>query len=367
MTDKIRVGIVGATVTQGGSGWGANAHVPALRALPDYELKAVCTAHEDTAKASAAAFGIERAFYRFSEMAASPEVDLLVVCVRVPGHRDLVMAGLQAGKAVCCEWPLGRTLAEAEEMAGLARQRSLPTIVGLQARSDPAILYARDLVRAGYIGEVLTASLSTAAQAVLQRGPGRIWQGDRANGANTLTIAGGHAIDALCAVLGEFAEVSARVSTRIPEWRTLEGQPVAVDAPDSINVVGRMVSGAEVSVSVAAVPSNPAGNRLEIYGREGALVVRADGSLNIGPSQVHAGKGKEPMVALPIPDRYRVVSEKTPAGPAYNVAQAYARAADALRGAGSFDVDFALAVQRHKLIDAIERSSATGRSVKVDR
>ena len=57
MTDKIRVGIVGATVTQGGSGWGQNAHVPALKALSHYELKAVCTSHEDTAKASAAAFG----------------------------------------------------------------------------------------------------------------------------------------------------------------------------------------------------------------------------------------------------------------------------------------------------------------------
>ena len=98
MTDRIRVGIVGATVTQGGSGWGANAHVPALKALPDYELKAVCTAHEETAKASAAAFGAARGFDRFSDMAAHPEVDLVVVCVRVPGHRELVMAGLQAGK-----------------------------------------------------------------------------------------------------------------------------------------------------------------------------------------------------------------------------------------------------------------------------
>ena len=44
MPDKIRVGIVGATVTQGGSGWGAHAHVPARKALPGYELKAVCTA-----------------------------------------------------------------------------------------------------------------------------------------------------------------------------------------------------------------------------------------------------------------------------------------------------------------------------------
>ncbi|HEY7366612.1 MAG TPA: Gfo/Idh/MocA family oxidoreductase [Methylomirabilota bacterium] len=366
MTDKIRVGIVGATVTPGGSGWGANAHVPALKALPQYELTAVCTAHEDTAKASAAAFGVERAFHRFTDMAAHPEVDLVAVCVRVPGHRDLVMAGLQAGKSVLCEWPLGRTLAEAEEMAGLASQRSIKTIVGLQARSAPAILYARDLIQGGHIGDVLTANLTCVVQAQLQRGPGRIWQGVRANGANVLTITGGHAIDALCAVLGEFAEVSARVSTRIPEWRTLEGTPVPVDSPDSINVVGRLVSGAEVSVNVAAVPSNPGGNRIEIYGREGALVIRADGSFNTGPSQVHGGKGKEPMASMPVPSKYRVAPEGTPSGPPYNVAQAYARAADALRGRGSFDVDFNLAVRRHTLIDAIERASATGRSVRVD-
>jgi predicted dehydrogenase len=365
MTDKTRVGIVGATVTQGGSGWGAHAHVPALKALPGYELTAVCTSREDTAKASAAAFGAERAFHRFGDMATHPDVDLLVVCVRVPGHKELVMAGLQAGKAVFCEWPLGANLAEAEEMAALARQRSVNTIVGLQARSDPAILYAADLVKQGYVGEVLTASLSTVAQAQLQRGPGRIWQGVRANGANTMTIAGGHAIDALCAVLGEFAEVSARVSTRIPEWRTMEGTPVPVDAPDSINVIGRMASGAEVTVNVAAVPSNPGGNRMEIYGREGALVIRADGSLNIGPSQVHGGKGKEPMAPIPVPAKYKLAPEGTPGGQPYNVAQAYARLADAKRAGRPFDVDFNLAVQRHTLIDAIERSSATGRSVKL--
>src|SRR2546422_9167350 len=174
MTDKMRVGIVGATVTQGGSHWGANAHVPALKALPRYELKAVCTAHEDPAKASAAAFGVERAFHRFSDMAAHPEVDLIVVCVRVPGHRDLVMAGLQAGKPVFCEWPLGANLAEAEDMAGVARQRSLKNIVGPQARSDPPMLYARDLIQQGYIRGVLTAKLNTLAHAPLQPGFGRL-------------------------------------------------------------------------------------------------------------------------------------------------------------------------------------------------
>jgi predicted dehydrogenase len=141
---------------------------------------------------------------------------------------------------------------------------------------------------------------------------------------------------------------------------------VPVDSPDSINVIGRLVSGAEVSINVAAVPSNPGGNRIEIYGREGTLVLRAEGSFNTGDSDVQAGKGKEPLAILPVPAKYKVVPDGTPSGPPYNVAQAYARAADALRGHGSFDVDFDLAVRRHKLIDAIERSSATGRSVKVD-
>src|SRR6184192_3427278 len=126
MADKIRVGIVGATVTQGGSGWGANAHVPALKALPGYELKAVCTAHEDTAKASAAAFGAEHAFHRFSDMAAHPDVDLLVVCVRVPGHRELVMAGLHTGFPACrpamtsSRWPGTRTQTTSRSTSGCA-------------------------------------------------------------------------------------------------------------------------------------------------------------------------------------------------------------------------------------------------------
>ena len=200
-------------------------------------------------------------------------------------------------------------------MAGLARQRSAEDHRRAAGAQRPGDLYAGPHP-AGLHRRGAHRKPDHRDQAQLQRGPGRIWQGVRANGANTLTIAGGHAIDALCAVLGEFAEVSARVSTRIPEWRALDGTPVPVDAPDSINVVGRMVGGAEVSVNVAAVPSNPGGNRMEIYGREGALVIRADGSLSIGPSEVHAGKGKEPMAPMPVPARYTGRSGRQPGRPA---------------------------------------------------
>ena len=99
-------------LTPGGSGWGANAHVPALRALPVFELEAVCTAHAGPAKASAEAFGADLALHDFEAMVSHPDIELIAVVVRVPGHNDLVMTALEAGKNAFCEWPLGADLAE---------------------------------------------------------------------------------------------------------------------------------------------------------------------------------------------------------------------------------------------------------------
>jgi predicted dehydrogenase len=365
MAAKIRVGIVGATVTPGGSGWGANAHVPALQALPDFELKAVCTAHQETAQASAAAFGAELAFHDFEAMIAHPDIDLVAVVVRVPGHHGLVMSALEAGKAVFCEWPLGASVAEAEDMANLARVRSVSTAVGLQARSNPAVMYARELVQQGYIGEVLAVNYSGVREEVSRRGVGRIWQGDRRNGANTLTIAGGHAIDALCFVVGEFEAVSARLATHTTEWHNTDtGETMRVDSPDWISVSGRLEQGAEVSFLVTTVPSGPSGNRFEIYGRDGTLVISGE-SPNVGPSQLHGARGAEPLTAMETPERFRLVPEGTPTGPARNVAQEYMRLARAMAAGERFEPDFAHAVKRHELIAAIERSSAEGRTVPV--
>jgi predicted dehydrogenase len=364
MVGRIRVGIVGATVTPGGSGWGANAHVPALRALPGYELKAVCTAHDETARASAEQFGAELAFSNFEHMLARPDIDLVVVCVRVPGHHDLVMQALEAGKAVFCEWPLGATVAEAEEMANLAARASLRTAVGLQARSDPSLVHARDLVQQGFVGEVLGVNFSYFSQARTDRGEGRIWQGDRKNGANTLTIAAGHAIDALCFVLGEFAELSARLATTITEWRNTDtGGRMKVDSPDWIGVSGRLEGGAQVAFQVATVPFNASGSHFEIYGREGTLTI-SGGSVNSGPNQLRGARGDEPLAPIELPDHLKAAADGIPSGPPRNVGHAYARLAEAFGADRAYQPDFSHAVKRHKLIAAIERSAAQGTTVR---
>ncbi len=365
MADKIRVGIVGATVTPGGSGWGANAHVPALQALPGYELKAVCTAHEQTARASAEKFGAELAFHDMNEMVAHPDVDLIAVVVRVPLHQQLVLAAIEANKPVCCEWPLGAHLAEATEMADSARAAGLPTLVGLQAQSDPAVMYARDLIANEKIGEVVTVNLSVMVGAITERGDGRIWQGIRANGANPMTIPGGHSIDALCYILGEFAEVSARVTTRIELWKhSVTGEDFPVDAPDTVTAAGVLKSGAEVSYQVASVPYNASGTRMEIYGRKGTLRLTSK-SVNIGPSQLHLAIGEEKMAEITPPDSYRLIPADMAAGPGRNVGQAYARFAKAMQSGIADSPDFSDAVGRHALIEAMERSHRESKVIKL--
>lgn len=365
MADRIRVGIVGATVTPGGSGWGASAHIPALQALPGFELKAVCTAHAETARASAGKFGADLAFHDMQEMVAHPEIDLVAVVVRVPWHKDLVMAAIGARKPVCCEWPLGANLAEARDMAEAASVAGLPTLVGLQAQSDPAVMYARDIVANGDIGDIVSANMRVIVGAATERGDGRIWQGIRANGANPMTIPGGHSIDALCHILGEFAEIGARVTTRIEMWKhAVTGADFPVDAPDTVSAAGVLVNGAEVSWQVASVPHHASGTRLEVYGRKGTLVLTSK-SVNIGPSQLQLGIGGDRMAEIAPPDSYRLVPADMAAGPGRNVGQAYARYARARQSGTRPAPDFDAAVVRHALIDAMERSHRDGKVVKL--
>src|SRR5438270_12787506 len=149
-------------------------------------------------------------------MVTQPDMDDVAVTVKVPRHRELVSAALAAGKAVYCEWPLGRDLEEARAMAALAAQQGVRTVVGLQARQAPAIEFVRQLLRDGYVGEVLSTTmvgLSIPGDVV---GQPNAYMLDKTNGANLLTVPVGHSLDILNYVLGEFTELSAVTDLRRP-------------------------------------------------------------------------------------------------------------------------------------------------------
>src|SRR6202011_749839 len=135
MTQKeFRVGIVGADTK---ASWAKVSHVPAINGLPGLKLAAVATRNEQRARQAAEAFGVDRWFSDPFAMIRDDQIDVITISVKVPAHRELVLAALDAGKAVYCEAPLGRSVAEAEEMASASG--SLHTAIGLQGRLNPAV------------------------------------------------------------------------------------------------------------------------------------------------------------------------------------------------------------------------------------
>src|SRR5258705_7404821 len=203
---KLGVGIIGVNPAWG---WAATAHIPALRALPNYEVRALSATSPEAARVAGEAFGVAAVFSDHEGLVARPDVDVVVVTLKVPRQRELVSAALAAGKAVYCEWPLGRDLDDARAMAALAAERGVRTVVGLQARQAPAIEFVRDLLRDGYVGEVLSTTMigvSVPGHVVVQP---NVYMLDSNNGATLLTVAAGHSLDTLNYVLGEVADLSA--------------------------------------------------------------------------------------------------------------------------------------------------------------
>src|SRR4029077_5976231 len=100
MRKPLRVGLIGLRAERG---WATAAHIPALHALSgDFELVGVANTSLASAQAAAAAFGLPRAFERTGELVDSPDIDVVVVTVKVPYHRELVSEALNAGKSVYC-------------------------------------------------------------------------------------------------------------------------------------------------------------------------------------------------------------------------------------------------------------------------
>src|SRR5439155_8090536 len=152
----VGVGISGVSPARG---WAATAHIPALRALPNYEIRALSALSAESARAAGEVFGVGAVFSDHEQMVTQPDIDVVAVTVKVPHHRELVTAALTAGKAVYCEWPLGRDLDDARAMAALAAERGVRTVVGLQARQAPAIRFVQELLTDRYVGEVLSTTM----------------------------------------------------------------------------------------------------------------------------------------------------------------------------------------------------------------
>jgi predicted dehydrogenase len=366
--NPIGVGIIGASADRG---WGGIAHIPALQALEAFQIRAVSTTRMQSANETARRIGADLAFDTHQALVARPEVDLVVVAVKVPDHKQIITDALIAGKMVYAEWPLARDLTEAEELDALARERGLRTVVGLQGGLHPPIRFLRDIIAQGVIGRPLSTSIRahlTDDMWVGRFDPPVEYMARSENGATLLSIIVGHSLEPLARVLGSFESVSAVVANRRGDGiRLADGASLPKDSPDEIVVAGVLDGGIIASLHYSA--GRPAGATTvwEIQGTEGSLHIEsASGYIHFTDFAITLRRGSEPVEVLRVPPAY-AGSDLHLDAPAAGVARLYAQFAADVRDGTAHAPDFTVALERHRVLDAITRAAETGRRQRLSR
>jgi predicted dehydrogenase len=359
----IRVGIVGANHTRG---WGSSAHLPALAHLPEFRVTAVATTKRKSAEEAGRAFDVPLAFAGADDLVVHPDVDLVVISVKVPSHAAVIRGALGAGKHVLSEWPLGVDLREATELAELASRAGVVHAVGLQGTHAPGAAFVRDFISEGGIGRVQSVSIVTSSGLGGNRVPETLtWALDPAAGVSVLSIIGGHVLATLAATVGQLRGVSAVVANLNEHVTVVEtGARVPVGTPNQVGILGTLDNGAVVSVTLqGGTPPTAGGFTLQILGDDGALTitpVQPGGSLHIADWAIRLAPTDGVAEDLPVPERYRVIPPLVPSGPPANVAALYREIARAIAEGRQASPNLDTAVDYHRLLATIEEASQTG-------
>ncbi|TVV76641.1 Gfo/Idh/MocA family protein [Sphingomonas solaris] len=355
-TGPLRIGFAGGNATRG---WARDAHLPAIRALPGLAVGAVSARDQSLADEAAAVFGAPVAYGDTLAMVRDPGIDIVAVTVKVPEHRAIVLAAIAAGKHVYCEWPLGRDLAEAEELAAAARASDVHVAIGLQGTHAPAIRHAARLVREGAIGRPLNLRVvSPTAGWANEAPPFYAYLQDKRNGATLSSIAGGHTIAVIEAIVGPYADLSA-INSILRDTVRISGTDEVVQrtCPDHVLAIGRHANGCVSSLEVlGGLPNTPF--LFELRGTEGALTVSGHhaGGFQVSDLTVTATPAAAPQSA-------HVVAGL--AGGPINVAESWAAFEADIRAGTRTVPDFETAVRLTRVLDAIDTAADTGGRVTI--
>lgn len=275
MKNHLRIGLIGASAK---GGWARESHVPAIVGTDGLTLEAVATSHQASADEAAHAFGARLAFGSAQEMIRSKDIDVVAVSVRVPAHRELVLAALGEGKHVFSEWPLGTDVDDATLMASAAARAGRNVAIGLQARFAPAVQVAREQLAASRIGRVLSVRvLSTTIALNPKVVEEAAYMEDPATGVDVYTIHGGHTFDLVQALLGRIAEARVQLSTLYPTVTMPDGSQHERVVPEHALFTGRLASGVPFGIEVAGARDEAWPFAFELIGTKGTMTLRGGG------------------------------------------------------------------------------------------
>ena len=145
-----------------------------------------------------------------------------------------------------------------------------------------------------------------------------------------------------------------------------DGSTFRATSPDHVAFTGRLKGGGVVQFQIAVVPHHAPGFRFEVYGSEGTLVATGSQVQTLPVKLEGAQAADKELREIDVPADLRWVPGSVPAGTPVHFGQMLSRFAESIRENKPVTPTFADALSNHRLLDAIERSSASGSAVKVE-
>ena len=326
--------------------------------MPGVRVKCVSAAHFERAQKKAEEFGIEAV--TTEAMLADPEVDMVVVLTPVDTHYALIKSALAAGKHVYTEKTITQTGEEAAELLRMANERGLYLGCAPDTVLGASLQTAGKALEDGVIGEITGFSACITRSNDFLTGYLPFL---RLPGAGALRDYLIYYLNALVCLLGPVAEVSAKIRT--PFSTRVNPVPGTPDYGREISTPNESIVTAWVELENGLTGTLCEMNEtilhdvadFAVYGRGGVLLLGCPNYFG-DPVRILKQTGREAPQpeALPMTDLYAENSRGV--GPAEMAA--------AIREGRPSRMDAKRAVHLLDVIEAMEESDRTGRSVKVE-
>lgn len=273
---EIGIGLVGY-------GFIGKVHTMGYLTLPFYyenapykvKLSGVASRSEDNRNRALFQAGYNFASEDYLELMERNDIDVIDCCTPNKLHKPVALAAMKAGKHIYCEKPLARNVAEALEMARLAKETGVKSKLAFHYRFVPAVMRAKQLIEEGALGEVFNFRAAYLHSGYIDPDRPMSWRLlKEESGGGALFDLGSHILDLMRFLLGDYEEVQANLETFIKE-RPAAGNPsqkLKVDVDDLVIMQVRMKNNSLGTIEASRVATGTNDElRFEIHGNRGAI------------------------------------------------------------------------------------------------
>jgi predicted dehydrogenase len=330
-------------------------------------LKVVCGRHEAEVQKAAGMLGWQEAATSWQEVVARKDIDVVDICTPGDSHTAVAVAAAESKKVVFCEKPLANTLSEAQRMLDAVSRAGVLHMLCHNYRRVPAVSLAKQLIEEGRIGTIRHYRGVYLQDWIVDPEFPRVWRLEKARaGSGALGDIASHSLDLARWLVGEIAEVTGAMKTFVTE-RPLPGGEGrgAVDVDDAALCLLRFENGALGSVEGSRfAPGRKNHNRFEINGSKGSLVwdlerlnelqLYLEEGPHSGFRDVIATDARHPYVSAWWPPGHLVGYEHSFTHTVHDLVQA-------IHTQALPTPSFEDGVRNQRVLDAVERSAASGR------